>query len=545
MFKTILTVVFLTLTALAETKVHLGTISSLTWQRIEAEKCVAVWQTSPSVLQPFVWYKLDETSDNSYDVADSAGTATGTASDYPANMTVAGIDGTAFSFNGSSDNIEISSVTGVGPSFTFSVFVNPTDQTGNIRYILDSESGRIVLANIDGNTFTGVGYYSTATASWKQSDIALQADVWSLVTFVFNASENIGIMYINGIAVAQEYYGGDSFGGITKIGSAYDSLGGFFSGALDDVRIYSTALTPDQVALLYDSYFPAPPSPFAWYKMDDNDESYDVLDYSGASRTASLNVNTSSKTAIGLVGESLTSASEGGYFYPPSAVRAVLSSASSFSMWIRLSEFAPLFAVFGSDGGSYNSYCWCYLPGKQINLGMGGDNYSANDVGMVSSDWNQFTFVNDGSSMKVYINGEFAVSAPITGYSVDNWRFLNAWDGNYAPIDVDEIKFFDSPLSQGQVRTLFKSYSHIPVTPISENITVTFDASTYGYADYYSYDYLPNSYFYESIFPSAYSNDPAYYWTGYWVDYNTMIWYDYSSQVPTENVTLTAEWAAY
>jgi hypothetical protein len=160
----------------------------------------------------------------------------------------ASLYGTAASFDGSDDKIDIGTYCGgLTSSFTIAAWIKPTSVSNYLGIISDAganaDKGWCLALTAGGNirltTLDRDDLNSTATVSAGQ---------WSHVAVVFDSS-NAASFYLNGVFVdkvssfssakasTNPYYIGAGPGG-----------GHLFSGAIDEVRIYSSALNGDQIA---------------------------------------------------------------------------------------------------------------------------------------------------------------------------------------------------------------------------------------------------------------------------------------------------------
>ena len=160
--------------------------------------------------------------------------------------------GQALSFNGSTSVVNISSPSGSlsTPTYaTFSAWINTSGDPGHAQYIfrernantyslyLAQTTRNLVFANISGT---------------RDSGYAIPANIWALVTLTVN--NGTGTFYVNGVQVNQQSFS------ISGNSSAYVCLGSYddgpqfvFNGKLDEIRIYSRALSAPEIKSLYDA----------------------------------------------------------------------------------------------------------------------------------------------------------------------------------------------------------------------------------------------------------------------------------------------------
>ena len=159
----------------------------------------------------------------------------------------------AYYFDGTDDSIEVGQAGSFesSDSFSFNVWINSTGGGNFIRTEGGSGSwGWFVRFVGEGKIqiweCTSTSYTAETTESYNDGN-------WHMVTFVRDASNNIGRLYVDG----EEKCHYDMPSGPQSLTSAYpDYLGScgdgeFFSGKMDEVRLYNKALTAEEVAALY------------------------------------------------------------------------------------------------------------------------------------------------------------------------------------------------------------------------------------------------------------------------------------------------------
>lgn len=245
----------------------------------------------------------------------------------------------------------------------------------------------------------------------------------------------------------------------------------------------------------------------------------------------------------GLVGGALTCASGGSFFNPPAEIDTILEGPSSFSLWVKITESTPFVCPFaGLNSPDHHSWCWFHLPTESVNVGMGGDNNTASNVPLVVGDWNNIICVNDGATMKVYVNSVLCITVPIIGYHPETWVFFYGWDSNYQPIDVDEIKFFSEALSSEQVKAVYEGYAYEPAFP---PVTIYFDATAYypGNSENVELEYPQEEYVTGlpyGLLPAVEDSTASYVFTGWVNDYSDPV--NEESIVPAYTVNIYATW---
>ena len=176
-----------------------------------------------------------------------------------------GISGGGFSFNGTSDYIEIPNETtfDISGALTLSVwFYYDSTANGTDRFVLGksnwSSAGKgYHLAIRTDNKLNFTLYEQTGHYLSAAGDAALTVDNWYHVVGTYNGTPTTaGIkMYLNGVEAAGytdvtfDYIGLNNLP--VRVGRDSGTTGYYFTNSLDEVRIYNYALTLNEVQGLY------------------------------------------------------------------------------------------------------------------------------------------------------------------------------------------------------------------------------------------------------------------------------------------------------
>lgn len=191
---------------------------------------------------------------------------------------VGGQMGKAMSFNGSSDYVNLGQKDAFNPtgSFSLSFWVNIGSWDGNWGNVMISNRGESGIGwqvrkngsygstgNSNGLSFTtrGVGFDDFATTDVPPTN------TWMHVTCVYDNIANTKAIYINGVLDRSEVVNAGTIAPtttLTLMGARDNGSGGvdsFFTGILDEVRMYNGALTAEdaqQLAALVVASLPTP-----------------------------------------------------------------------------------------------------------------------------------------------------------------------------------------------------------------------------------------------------------------------------------------------
>ncbi len=157
--------------------------------------------------------------------------------------------GQGMKFNGNGQYITTAPIS--LPKFTVAAWVNPSgNQTGYSAVVSDQYPSYVnyVIAFTSGTTNVYGGIYN---AGWYQTGAStLPINKWTHVSITFD--NNILTLYINGASTTSVYapITPQSSGTGINIGKRWD-LPDYFSGLIDDVRIYNRALSATELKQLY------------------------------------------------------------------------------------------------------------------------------------------------------------------------------------------------------------------------------------------------------------------------------------------------------
>ena len=259
---------------------------------------------------------------------------TGYLTSFTSTTTAIGAVGQALRFNGSTNFVNIGNNSSLEAQlpFTVSVWIKPETVGGAVNMgIVENDNFATSQANyygfqlqygIDGGVDIhygdGTGGLSTDRRSKSGSTANLPLNRWHHAVAVVRGATDMTI-YINGVDNGGTYSGtGGSIAYSANSGSIGRGIGGFFPGAIDDVRIYNRALSASEVKQLYAlgaatkiaSSF-TPPGTLqnglvGWYTFDGSKLTQNAVDSSGQGKTGYLTNFTSTTTAPGALGQALS-----------------------------------------------------------------------------------------------------------------------------------------------------------------------------------------------------------------------------------------------
>jgi regulation of enolase protein 1 (concanavalin A-like superfamily) len=233
--------------------------------------CLFLVNISNAQLDPSLmgWWKLDETSGTV--ASDSSGNGRdGTA--YGSPQWVTGQLGGSLQFDGENDYVQlpIDSVIGSPANISCSVWVNFTGQLGGYwSRVFDFGSGPEIYMFLTARGQLGTGeeplIFGLGQAGWQDEDrVTSQFSYpeglptgWHHVAVTVDSENLVAILYVDGEVAGENTamrYGPQNLGVTTQnwLGRSQYEGDAYFTGSLDDFRIYDFAMTPKDVQTVMD-----------------------------------------------------------------------------------------------------------------------------------------------------------------------------------------------------------------------------------------------------------------------------------------------------
>ncbi|SMD27515.1 Concanavalin A-like lectin/glucanases superfamily protein, partial [Kibdelosporangium aridum] len=296
---------------------------------------------------------------------------------------------------------------------------------------------------------------------------------WVHLTGVYDAAAKAVWLYVNGTrkddGILLEPWQAT---GQLRIGSGYvDGRNQFWRGRIDDVRMYSGALTDDRVNALIRSYpaqdgpTPLPTADAGHWKFDEGTGTT-VGDSSGRGLTATM------KGGTGWYGGRSGST---GWFDGTSGFAEtagpVLNTDQSFSVagWAYLDNLTRYVTAFGQDGNRVSAFHVQFDPtAKKWGVVVPKEDTDNPDLDYLMSaepavaGWHHLAVVYDSGlqQLRLYVNGLLSgvqvgvnIGASAGVFSMGRCRW-NGANGCFFPRGVDEVRAFRKPLSDAEVRVV-------------------------------------------------------------------------------------------
>ncbi len=452
-------------------------------------------------------WKLDEGQGTTANNSGSAGTSlVGTLNTFssPATSTSgwsnSGKFGKSLIFDGASDYVSIPSNSATsGTSFTMSAWINTTTTAAGFAAIM--EHNRL------GNNFYGLWrngnllHFRWNSSQTGNSVKTLSANTWYHVVGTYDSVTSTAKIYINGTldSAASGQTNPTATDAITTIG-ATNSPGEYFSGKIDNVKIYNYALTTDEVSREYNqgsSLVLGASGDNSSYEKGAANQEYCIpgdtttctapagrwdfeektgqsaYDISGNNSTGTLGSSGSVSTddpswTTGKIGAGL--GFDGGDYVDAGSPTALdISGAITVSAWIKpiaisgqgVNYFISKFS--DDDGVSDTGWAFGYLgtnPACSSNDGVPFVFETTTNVvvcgstAMNTANWYHVVFTNDGTTTRIYLNGKLDGSGTQTWTEAasSNFNIGRRSDGTlYSNAYIDSVKVFNYARTPDQI----------------------------------------------------------------------------------------------
>ena len=395
------------------------------------------------------YWKMDETSGNVIDASGNGNTG------IPTGTTVAaGKYGNGRSFNGTSDYVNCGNNDALNPGtgdFSVGMWVKlPEKLSGN--YGVLTKNYNLAYGVFYTSSNDELALYPQSGSNNNGIDISSYYDEWVYVIWTIDNINDIQKSYLNGAFNNQTNY---ILGDVTSISNLnigrYTSGSGYFTGYLDEIRIYNRALSAREVKALYEYA----PGPVAYYDFDEKTGTT-AYDSSGGEYNLTPDGITSADVVIGKFGSAYSySTSSVRKFYRTGSV-PVIKKKLTVSAWVYPRSYPTeracllvghsswaYFLSLNSDG-SLNSYWYNTTPAG----------YHSSGAGTVPlNTWSYLTATWDGSYTRLYVNGIEKNKIVVTGDGVQPTGYYIGAEGTGRRFDgkIDEMRIYNYARTQKQI----------------------------------------------------------------------------------------------
>lgn len=418
------------------------------------------------------WWPLHEWSGRANDLSgnDNHGTVNGPA------QGVAGVGGlTAYSFNGSSDEINVGAPSNSNNIYSASWWIRP-------RSVGDSDSDQIITfegangnlymeAQITGDTNTLAVATNDSGNNFPTVSATVANKEWSHWSFVYNGSSQF--LYRNGEVVDTNKTDNN---GTATVGNYIGSNGGgqYFDGVISDVRVYNRALSPSEIQHLYEigSVDVATPpngndaNAVSRWSFDDRSDTTTALDSFG-SNDGTINGATYSADSIRGLSMKFDNANSDEIDTGVQMDTLGMNDTGTASLWAKCSEFDSenhRFLEDCVDGGSSNHFQFMHQDQEVLlQIDDGTSTTTAREDAVGQDVWEHIvaTWESSSGELTLYSNGVKIGTA--TGYGGSwspNHTLRISGDGGFGGQgldgNLDDIRLYDRVLSDYEVQQLYQ-----------------------------------------------------------------------------------------
>ncbi|MCA9235996.1 MAG: carbohydrate binding domain-containing protein [Planctomycetales bacterium] len=416
----------------------------------------------PAVPTPTAHWTFDEGMGTV--AVDSAGSGLNATLGAGATWTDGNIGSHALNLNGTSSGVAAygAPVVDTSGSFSVSAWVNFASLSGYQTVVSiagDTVAGFFLQLRGDTGTFafTRLGSDANVGATYVAAPTAPETGVWHHLVGVNDATAGTISLYVDGQSMgAAVYTGGWEATGATLIGHGFYNGGqvDYVNGAIDDVELFDSALSAEQIAVLDQP---------AAYSFDDG-EGATAADVSGHDNVLSLGAGAAWDAGrLGSNSLAVNGSATGNATYPSPVIDTALPF--SVSAWVNLNSLSGFQTFVSVDGSSTSAFYLQYRAdtGRFAFSRLASDSdsatvYSAGATSVPSTaTWYNLIGVNDvaNGQLLLYVDGELQSATPYTG----GWQGTGATvigGGKYAGAradfvdgQIDDVRFYNSPLTAG------------------------------------------------------------------------------------------------
>ena len=188
------------------------------------------------------WWPLNG---NVNDLTENKGNATNNA------IIAAGLDQLCYSFNGSSNYIDLNYGLGFNPTSSLSItlWVKSSNAASNLMFLSSGQApdsnARLYLATYNGNWDMGI-----YTNGWGSGSTVAATTAWTFISLIMNGTT--AYMYADVQLTKQVAYSSYVLNQNIRLGTHGTDGSYYWNGLIQDVRIYNRALSLEEVKIQYE-----------------------------------------------------------------------------------------------------------------------------------------------------------------------------------------------------------------------------------------------------------------------------------------------------
>jgi hypothetical protein len=387
--------------------------------------------------------------------------------------------GKGLNFDGTNDYV-VRSVNGTTlTQLTVSFWVRPSGTVSGQRGIFQwanslSSGDPFILVARESNT-ENLRFYVDGN---YQINTPVSNNVWVFITLKLDTN-NLWTFYVNGQSVGSYQddaaHANKNFASSVYFGNGYD---GYFYGSIDDARIYSRALSGDEIYSLYKSNQTAGAKAqtslvsnglVGYWPFGGNDINWgtgQVFDASGNGNTGNMiNMSTSSSPVIGKVGQGLNFDGSNDYLeFTPST--SLFNGDYTLSMWLYPRNTSKENYILGADYNNNPSVLfYIFSDGKfRFDERGAGTNFVIDGTNPLSvNKWQHVVVTRSGTTVYSYIDGVLDDTGTSLGLNMNTNKHQLGYAlprnkaGTYYDGLIDEVRFYNRTLSSSEILQLYRA----------------------------------------------------------------------------------------
>ncbi len=261
----------------------------------------------------------------------------------------------------------------------------------------------------------------------------------------------------------------------------------FFSGNIDDVRIYSRALSSNEVQQLYT--YEAPPKPpfsdglVAYYPFNGN-----ANDESGSGNNGTIHGASLTTDRFGSLNKAF--AFNGSSYISMGDIHVLDNTKTlTASAWFRLEHIPSDWEQLMADGSYADLNGWGLLIGStKVHIRSGNVNWAADGSCLFESNkWYCSAFVLNSNSLSLYINGRLIQNQPIQStVDLNTSRSFQVGKGDlpnngfeyWFNGSIDDVRIYNRALSSNEVQQLYAYEAPTKQEPPAEMAKIYYTSLT-------------------------------------------------------------------
>lgn len=293
-------------------------------------------------------------------------------------------------------------------------------------------NGQVTIWNWGGNTL--VAGTAPSTNAWHH--------------FAYTLSGNVHTLYVDGVPVSSSQGGAQTAPPSRLDFGVTPGWGENFVGKLDEVKIYSRALSAADIAALASSF-----TLEAYFKFDEGTGA-STADSSGNGHDGTLNgVN----WAVGPSGYATNFTGSGDISCVVGNGLPANNAEQTISWWMNIPSASNTQAAVCLTNPGQNSAVQCGLRNNQVTVWNWGGNTLVSAAPPSLNTWHQFAYTFDGTTHRLYVDGLIANTSTAGAQTATPARLdfgvTPGWGENFVG-KLDEVRIYSRTLSATEIASL-------------------------------------------------------------------------------------------